>query len=452
MSAYNDRMKNPVYFFTLLFVLVILSACQKELSFDGGPTGGQAAGTLQATSGVCLPSAVNGTYTKDSVLKATNSIQVTALITTPGTYTIYSDTIAGFYFRGSGTITGTGAKQVSLQGSGTPASTGIKTFTIRFGSSSCKTDVNVVAGTPPAAAFSYINCSGTTYGAGVYTVGTAVGATHTVTLNVNVTVPGAYNITVPAVNGLSFAGSGTFAGTGNTTVTLTASGTPTVASPPPYNFTVSSGSSSCSFSITCNAPAPLPNTDYVPQTNFSNWSTQLVGGTAADTTYVQVSTSSKTFGSQTYKIFEVKDMGTPTDSVYNRKNGGQYFQYIDGNLGVLTNPINKEYMVLDSTLAVNATWTASFGPNVAMGFPLSNIRVDALLLAKGETQTVATVTYNNVIRVKYTYTATVIGLGDIPVAEEERWFAKGIGVIRSSIMNLVNPGTTVVETTRAQVF
>lgn len=109
-------------------------------------------------------------------------------------------------------------------------------------------------------------------------------------------------------------------------------------------------------------------------------------------------------------------------------------------------------MVLDSTLAVNATWTASFGPNVAMGFPLSNIRVDALLLAKGETQTVATVTYNNVIRVKYTYTATVIGLGDIPVAEEERWFAKGIGVIRSSIMNLVNPGTTVVETTRAQVF
>jgi hypothetical protein len=60
--------------------------------------------------------------------------------------------------------------------------------------------------------------------------------------------------------------------------------------------------------------------------------------------------------------------------------------------------------------------------------------------------------YNNVIRVKYTYTATVIGLGDIPVAEEERWFARGIGVIRSGIMNLINPGTTVNETTRTQIF
>lgn len=145
-------------------------------------------------------------------------------------------------------------------------------------------------------------------------------------------------------------------------------------------------------------------------------------------------------------------MGVPTDSVFNRKNGGLYYQYIDGNLGVLDNPVNKEYLVLDSTAAVNATWTVNFGPNVAMGFPLSNIRVDAQILGKGETQTVASIVYSNVIRVKYTYTATVVGLGDIAVAEEERWFARGIGMIRSSVMNLINPATTVNETTRAQVF
>jgi hypothetical protein len=167
---------------------------------------------------------------------------------------------------------------------------------------------------------------------------------------------------------------------------------------------------------------------------------------------VQVSTNSRTFGTTSYKIFEVKDMGVPTDSFYNRKNGGLYYQYIDGNLGVLANPINQEYLVLDSNRAVNYTWTANFGPNVAMGFPLSNIRIDAQILAKGETQTVASIVYNNVIRVKYNYTATVIGLGDIPVAEEERWFARGIGVIRSSIVNLINPATTVNETTRSQIF
>ncbi|MFZ1784354.1 MAG: hypothetical protein WAU23_04075 [Ferruginibacter sp.] len=47
----------------------------------------------------------------------------------------------------------------------------------------------------------------------------------------------------------------------------------------------------------------------------------------------------------------------------------------------------------------------------------------------------------------------------VPVGEdtdqgrkEERWFARGIGVIRSSIVNLVAPATIINETTRAQVY
>lgn len=445
-------MKNFVRLLVPVLMLLVVNACQKELNFENNPISGQAEGTLQSTSGVCLPSTINGIYTKDSLLRSSNNIQVTALITAPGTYTIKSDTIAGFYFSGSGTITGTGIKQINLAGSGTPTSTGIKTFTISFGTSTCKIDINVVAGITPPAVFSYVNCAGTTFGAGVYTVGTPVGTTHTVTLNVNVTTAGPYTINVAAINGVSFAGSGTFATTGNAQVTLTASGTPTVASPPPYNFSVSSGGSTCGFSITCNAPAPPPNLDYVPQTDFSNWSTRLVGGTAADTTYVQVSTSSRTFGSNSFKIFEVKDNGVPTDTLYNRKNGGMYYQYIDGNLGVLQNPINQEYLLLDSNLAVNATWIKNFGPNVAMGFPLTNIRIEAEILAKGDTKTVATIVYNNVIRVKYKYIATVFLVGDVPVAEEERWYAKGKGIIYSNITNQIAPATIETETTRIQIF
>ncbi|MEO6252614.1 MAG: hypothetical protein ABIO79_04880, partial [Ferruginibacter sp.] len=441
-------MKNLLPFLLLLIPVIFFSACQKELNFDAVPTiGGQAIGTLKSTAGSCLPSTVNGSFTKDSVLKATNFIQVNANITTTGTYSIKSDTIAGFYFSGSGTLTSTGNNVINLAGSGTPTATGIKTFTITFGTSICKIDVNVVAGAAPNTVYTY-TCASTTFGTGVYTAGIAVGPQHTVTLNVVVTIPGPYSITVAAVNGLSFSGSGTFTVAGNAQVTLTASGTPVAASPPAYNYTVMNPTSSCSFSITVATVTAPPNLDYVPQTSFSNWSSRLVGGTPADTTFIQVSANSKTFGANSYKIFEIKDMGVPTDSIYNRKNGGLYYQYIDGNLGVLDNPINKEYLVLDSNLAVNATWTANFGPNVAMGFPLSNIRVDAQILAKGETQTVAAIIYNNVIRMKYTYTATVIGLGDIPVAEEERWFARGIGVIRSSIINLVNPATTINETTR----
>lgn len=445
-------MKRLLPHLLLITAVIFFTACQKELNFDAVPAGnGQAVGSLKSTAGTCLPSTVNGTFTKDSALKSTNFIQVTADITTTGTYIIKSDTVAGFYFIGTGTITSTGNQVINLAGIGTPSSTGVKTFTVTFGTSVCKIDVNVVAGTAPNAVYTF-TCASTTFGSGVYTAGTAVGAQHTVTLNVIVTTPGPWSITVAALNGVSFSGSGTFTAATNAQITLTASGMPVAASPPAYNYTVNGPTSSCVFSITVAAAPAAPNLDYVPQTSFSNWSAKLVGGTPADTTYVQVSTNSKTFGPNSYKIFEVKNLGVPTDSIYNRKNGGQYFQYIDGNLGVLANPINKEYLVLDSTLGVNATWTASFGPNVAMGFPLSNIRVDALMLGKGETQTVASIVYNNVIRMKYKYTATVVGLGDVPVAEEERWFAKGIGVIRSSIINLVNPATTVNETTRTQVF
>jgi len=445
-------MKKLIPYLSLIAAVIFFTACQKELNFDAVPVGnGQALGSLKSTAGNCLPSTINGTFTRDSVLKPSNFIQVHADITAIGTYVIKSDTIAGFYFIGTGSVTSTGINIINLAGNGTPTSTGVKTFTITFGTSVCKIDVNVGSGTPPPTAYTF-TCASTTFGTGVYTAGTQVGPQHTVTLSVAVTSPGAWAISIAAVNGVSFSGSGIFTTTGFSQVTLTASGTPISASPPAYNYAVAGGGSSCSFSITVAAAPAAPNLDYVPQTSFSNWSSRLVGGTTADTTFVQVSTNSMTFGTNSYRIFEVKNLGVPTDSIYNRKNGGLYYQYIDGNLGVLTNPINKEYLVLDSTKLVNDTWTASFGPNVAMGFPLSNIRVDALMLGKGETQTVASIVYNNVIRMKYTYTATVIGLGDIPVAEEERWFAKGIGVIRSSIVNLINPATTVNETTRTQIF
>ena len=444
-------MKNLLLYLAFISSVLFITACQKELHFDGVPSNGQAVGTLKSSSGTCLPGFIFGSFIKDSALKATDFIELYADITTPGTYVIKSDTLSGFYFIGTGSATSIGLKIIKLSGYGTPRSSGPTTFTMTFGTSVCKIDVYVNSGAPPPTAYTF-TCAGTTFGTGVYTAGTAVGAQHTVTLNVNVTTPGPYTINIAAVNSISFSGSGTFTAAGNAQVTLTASGTPLAASPPPYNYTVTNGASTCTFSITVAAPTLPPNLDYVPQTSFSNWSSKLVGGTAADTTYIQVSANSKTFGPNSYKIFERKDMGTPTDSFFNRKNGGLYYQYIDGNLGVLTNPINKEYLVLDSNLAVNATWTANFGPNVAMGFPLSNIRVDAQILGKGETQTVASILYNNVIRVKYIYTATVLFVGDVPVAEEERWFARGIGVIRSSIMNLINPATIINETTRTQIF
>ncbi|MFM6926741.1 MAG: hypothetical protein ACKOU7_14630, partial [Ferruginibacter sp.] len=302
-------MKLLLPYLSFFTAVVFFTSCQKELNFDAVPAGnGQATGTLKSTAGTCLPSTVNGTFTKDSVLKTSNFIQVNADITATGTYVIKSDTVASFYFTGTGSVTSTGINVINLAGNGTPTSTGVKTFTVTFGTSVCKIDVNVVAGTAPNAVYTF-TCASTTFGSGVYTAGTAVGAQHTVTLNVVVTTPGPWSVTVPSVNGISYSGSGTFTTAGNAQITLTASGTPAVASPPAYNYAVNGPTSSCTFSITVAAAPAAANLDYVPQTSFSNWSAKLVGGTPADTTYVQVSANSRTFGSNSYKIFEVKNLG-----------------------------------------------------------------------------------------------------------------------------------------------
>jgi hypothetical protein len=447
-------MKNVVTYFTIVMAIILFAACQKELNFEPIPNNGFAIGTLKSTSGNCLPKKVNGVYKKDETLTSTNFIEVTVDITTVGNYIIKSDTIAGFSFIGIGTVTATGLNTIKLIGEGTPDSIGTKSFTIKFDTSVCKVDVNVVTAVNPNAVYTFAgapgSCSGATTGAGVYTVGLPVGATHTVTLNVAVTNPGLYTInTGTLINGLSFSGAGTFAANGTLPVVLTATGIPNAAGS--FNYTASNGTSSCTFTITVVAAPPAANLDYIPQTSFTNWSSRLVGGTPSDTTYIQVSANSKTFGANSYKIFERKILGNPVDSFYNRKNGGLYYQYLDGNLGVLDNPIDKEYLVLDSTKAIGGTWIGNLGANAAGGIPISSITINAVILGKGETRTVSSISYNNVIRVKYTYTATIFGL-PTSVADEERWFAKGIGVIYSIINNQIGGTTIETELTRSQVF
>src|SRR4029079_11327211 len=84
---------------------------------------------------------------------------------------------------------------------------------------------------------------------GIYKAGTVLTASNTVVLNVNVTTIGSWSVsTSPAVNGIIFTGSGTFATTGAQTITLTASGTPVSATTSSFPVTV--GSSTCNFSIT----------------------------------------------------------------------------------------------------------------------------------------------------------------------------------------------------------
>jgi|CXWL01.1.fsa_nt_gi hypothetical protein len=236
-------------FYWLLLGLVVITGCQKELSFELGNTPGQ--GSLQAdVTGDCLPKTVNGIYVATTPLvPATNTITIQVNVVRTGTYIITTDTVNGYYFRATGTFTALGATNVTLRSNGTPFAAGIDNFVVSYNGTVCDIQVTVLpAGSGPAI-FTLIGAPGscgTPTINGTYAKSVPLNASNTVRLNVNVTTAGSYDITTTAVNGITFAGTGTLA-TGAQTITLTGSGTPGAAGNTTIPVTV--GTSTCSFVI-----------------------------------------------------------------------------------------------------------------------------------------------------------------------------------------------------------
>lgn len=239
----------------LLVAIVVMNACQKETSFENG---GTSEGTLQSdVSDDCLPKTISGSYVEGTALDGnTNQMLVTANVTKTGTYTVYTDTVNGVYFLSTGVFPTLGSTAVTLKGFGTPLGSGTFNFNVIYeGGDTCSVAVDFLptgAGGPATFTFEKTgaNCSVTNQ-AGSYTVGTALTSANTVTLSVNVTVIGTYNITTTA-GGMTFTGSGGFITTGVQTVVLTGTGTPTTAAA--NTFTVTQAASTCTFSVTV-APA-----------------------------------------------------------------------------------------------------------------------------------------------------------------------------------------------------
>ena len=439
--------------FTIIFGS---STCTFDITVFGVAPGA-AVYTLGGAPGNCAAFTVNGTYTAGIPTDASNWVNFSVDVTSIGTYNLSTTTVNGITFSGTGVFTTTGTQGITLSASGTPTAGGTSTFTPNNAGSSCSFAITVLPAGSGTAVYSLEGNPGSCSGAivnGTYTAGTPVTAANTVALKVNVSSLGSYSISTTTANGISFSGTGTFTATGVQTILLTAPGTPATAGT--FNHTATAPGTpgtSCTFSVTSSGTTPPPtNLDYLPQTPFSNWSAKLVGGGPGDTTYVKASTDTKTFLGQVYRIFETLDTGTPTDSIYQRKSGSIYYQFLDGTFGVLDNPINKEIKLLDSSLNAGATWTDNLGANSAGGVPLTSTKITAEILVKGVSATVAGNTYDRVIKVKYTYLAN-IGIGDIVFAEEERWYAKGFGLIYDNLtINVPTPSTQEFQTTRIAIF
>lgn len=244
-------MKKRFLFLLSLGALLLWTACQKELSLETSDVA--SAGSLQSdTTGDCLPKTVQGVYEVGTVLDgAANYIDVQVNVTGVGSYLVFSDTVNGMFFQASGVFATAGLNTVRLPGDGTPLSAGIHNFVITYDSTACTVAITTLAqGEGVAAAFTLAGAPDTCINyvlTGDYSVGVATTAANTVALNVDVTVPGTYNLTTTVSNGITFSGAGSFISPGAQTIVLAASGTPAVAGS--TNIPITVGASSCSFMV-----------------------------------------------------------------------------------------------------------------------------------------------------------------------------------------------------------
>ena len=263
---------------SVIVFLFFLYSCQKEVSAELGQI---SKGSLQSSSGDCLPKTVNGSFKTGQALKDSNYIEVTVNVTQTGSYILTTDTLNGYSFKATGSFSSPGANTVRLKGSGPPAVAGVDNFTVLYDSSACAIAVPVAQGTSGGGAgvFTLQTSAGSCMNAnvgGTYTQGTAVTATNKVDIQVNVTTIGTWSITTAAVGGVSFSGSGNFTSTGVQTITLNSTGTPTTAGN--NVFTVTAGSSSCTFTVVV-APNTTPAAVYTLQGSGSTCTSATPAGT-----------------------------------------------------------------------------------------------------------------------------------------------------------------------------
>ncbi len=129
------------YLSFIVFALVALVSCSKEISQEGTGLGGIAIGTLQDSLGNCKNIVVKGKYLVDTVLNDSNYLIVNVNFTTQGKYKISSDTLNGISFIDSGFAFIVGQASVKLKGKGKPVLPGTSDFTISFGNSTCNFSV-----------------------------------------------------------------------------------------------------------------------------------------------------------------------------------------------------------------------------------------------------------------------------------------------------------------------
>lgn len=385
--------------------------------------------TLAGSPTTCTTPTIAGTYALGVALTAANTVTLNVNVTTAGAYVISTaPAVGGMVFSGSGTLA-VGPQTIVLTASGVPTVAGNNTIPITTGASNCTFVINVTGSN----AVYNINCPGATAN-GTYQVGVALGASNTITLPITVSTAGAYTLTA-TINGMTFTNSGTLT-LGTTSITLNGTGTPTTAG----TVNLSVGAPVCTISIVCN---PAPSMDYFPRTTGSNWSYEI-DDDGNDSLYQQVIATPIVRLGNTYSIFMSNDgsgaplPALPDSSGYYRKNGTDYFEYVDMVRFIGLDPPAQwgEYIMLKDA-PVNTTWNSAAYTGVVTIPPPTPVTVRLKFtitqrdIAVPVVTSLGTINYQNVIVVKQEYEQQV-GPNWVPLnVHFENYYARGIGLVQA---------------------
>jgi hypothetical protein len=248
---------------------------------------------------------------------------------------------------------------------------------------------------------------------------------NSILVQVNVTRSGNYSISTNLVNGIKFSSVGTFVVAGMQNVLLQAVGVPVNSGD--QVFTVSFGTGTCNFSL--NFATNNASLDYFPTTPNSNWTYYLKDGTSSDSIYTSVMAYTPSFGGIEYKSLNTNTIPPQSisDTQYYRKAGFSYYQFLDlASVIPFDNPLLGEYMFLREDVATNTEWTSPDFAGFISGVPVS-MNIKMTLLAKSVPVTLDSKNFTDVIKVRYEYFLSIDPTN--PVGSEERWFARGVGLI-----------------------
>lgn len=426
-------MKKPFLLLLPLSIVLLFTACQKELSIESSGT--PSSGSLQSdVSGECLPKTVQGIYEAGKALKTdSNYIDVQVNVTTAGNYQVYSDTVNGIFFESKGSFASAGLNTIRLSGAGTPVAPGNHIFTVVYDSTQCLVTVSTLTqGGGTEAIFTLAGAPDvcTNYVlAGDYMEGQAMAPANTVVVNVDVTGLGTYNLTTNLSNGITFSGTGSFIDLGQQTVTLTATGTPGVAGS--TNLSITVDGTICSFTVDVTTTNPA---NYFPTTATSNWSYQF-NNDPDDSLFIRAKAGTVSLAGNVYTVFEGTEdaAGAFADVGNYRKAGGDYHTYLDvGDYFGLDAPQSVDYIFLKDNIAAGAGWQTDTITGAVAGTPIS-LRIAFTIEQKDATITVGAVSYPNTIVVIEKY--EVLNAGNWLDATEligyfKSYYARDIGLLK----------------------